>query len=160
MVWVEPPWRQIGTNCTTGVVTRMAKFYRIIILTCHAIAIELIIHKLTAEHSLSLACSERYLKRKKSTSLFTQLWTKTTRRDRPLWKQTLHKLAPPLKKVIYIYNLKKNQACDKWSETPDTWHMTCDTWWGVIMLSKFQLPSSYGLGVMMFWRFGGKGLLN
>ena len=44
--------------------------------------------------------------------------------------------------------------------TRDTWHVTCDmwhTWWRVNILSKFQLPSSYALGVMMFWRFGGKG---
>ena len=38
--------------------------------------------------------------------------------------------------------------------------MTHDTWWGVNILSKCQLPNSYGLGVMMFWRFGGKGSLN
>ena len=31
------------------------------------------------------------------------------------------------------------------------------TWWEVNILSKFQLCSSYGLGVMMFCRFGGKG---
>ena len=49
--------------------------------------------------------------------------------------------------------------------TPDTRHVTCDTWhvthdtWGVNILSKFQLPSSYGLWFMIFWRFGGKGLL-
>ena len=30
---------------------------------------------------------------------------------------------------------------------------------GVYILPKFQLPSSYGLDVMMFWRFGGKGSL-
>ena len=33
--------------------------------------------------------------------------------------------------------------------------MTLDTWH-----SKFQLSSSYGLGVMMFWRSGGKGSLD
>ena len=27
---------------------------------------------------------------------------------------------------------------------------TCDKWWGVNILSKFQLPSSYGLGRTMF----------
>ena len=48
--------------------------------------------------------------------------------------------------------------------TPDTWHLTHDTWhvtngWGSSILSKLQLPSSYGLGVMMFWRLGGKGSL-
>ena len=42
-------------------------------------------------------------------------------------------------------------------------HLTGDTWhvvgWGVNILSKCQLSSSYGLGVMMFWKFGGKGSL-
>ena len=37
--------------------------------------------------------------------------------------------------------------------------MTRDTWCGVNNLSKFQLPSSNGLGGMMFCRFGGKGSL-
>ena len=37
--------------------------------------------------------------------------------------------------------------------------MTCNTLWGVNNLSKYQLPSSYGLGVMMIRRFGGKGSL-
>ena len=55
-----------------------------------------------------------------------------------------------------------------WHVTPDTWQMTHDVWqvthdiWhlvGVNILSKCQLPSSYGLGVMMFQRFGGKGSL-
>ena len=44
--------------------------------------------------------------------------------------------------------------------TPDTWHLTPDMWWGVNILSKSQLFSSYGWGVMMFWKFGGKGLLS
>ena len=44
--------------------------------------------------------------------------------------------------------------------TPDTWHLTCDTWWGVNILSKFQLPSSFGLGGEVIWRSGGKGSLN
>ena len=41
---------------------------------------------------------------------------------------------------------------DTWHVTPDMWHLTCDmwqltydTWWGVNIISKFQLPSSYGL---------------
>ena len=33
------------------------------------------------------------------------------------------------------------------------------TWCGVNILSKFQLSSSYGLEVMMFWISGGKGWL-
>ena len=48
---------------------------------------------------------------------------------------------------------------DKWHLTHDMWHLTYDTWWGVNILSKFQLPSSYGLGVMMIRRFVGKGSL-
>ena len=51
-----------------------------------------------------------------------------------------------------------------WHMTPDpfTWHLTPDTWhgWGVNILSKSQLFSSYGWGVMMFYKFGGKGLLS
>ena len=35
--------------------------------------------------------------------------------------------------------------------------MTCDTWWAVNILSKFQLPISYGLGVKVFWRYIHKG---
>ena len=36
--------------------------------------------------------------------------------------------------------------------TCDTLHMACDTWWMVAEehYLKFQLSSSYGLGVMMF----------
>ena len=46
----------------------------------------------------------------------------------------------------------------------DTWHMTHDMWQvthdgGVNILSKFQLPSSCGLAVKVFWRFGGNGSL-
>ena len=38
-----------------------------------------------------------------------------------------------------------------------TWHMTCDMFGGVNILSKFQLPSSYGLWLMILWISGGKG---
>ena len=54
-----------------------------------------------------------------------------------------------------------------WHKTDDMWHLigdtrqvTRDTWYGVNILSKFQLSSSSGLGVKMFWRFGGKALVN
>ena len=52
-------------------------------------------------------------------------------------------------------------TCDTRNVTGDMWHLTPDVGHlvGVNILSKFQLPSSYGLGVMMFWRFGGKGSL-
>ena len=33
---------------------------------------------------------------------------------------------------------------------PDTGHLTCDMWWEVSILLKFQLPTFYSLGVMMF----------
>ena len=56
--------------------------------------------------------------------------------------------------------------CETWHATHDTWHMTHDTlhvtherWGEVHLLSKCQLPCSYGLGGKVFWRFGGKGWL-
>ena len=42
--------------------------------------------------------------------------------------------------------------------TYDIWTMTQETLREVIIVSKFQVPISNGLGFMMFWRFGGKGL--
>ena len=44
-----------------------------------------------------------------------------------------------------------------WHGTHDTWHVT---WKEVNILSTFQVPSSYGFGVNVFWRFGGKGSLS
>ena len=42
--------------------------------------------------------------------------------------------------------------------SPNRWHMTkCDTYSDVNILSKFQVPSSYSLGVKVSWKFGGKG---
>ena len=58
-----------------------------------------------------------------------------------------------------------------WHLTPDMWHMTHDTghvtgdmwhltqWQMMKIVSKFQGSSPNCLGVMVFWRFGGKGLL-
>ena len=43
--------------------------------------------------------------------------------------------------------------------TPDMWHLTPDTGLVVNIGYKFQVPSSNGLGVIMFWRYGGKGWL-
>ena len=42
------------------------------------------------------------------------------------------------------------------------WQMTRDMymWWGVNILSKFQLPSSYGLGETVFWEYFLKGWLS
>ena len=59
-----------------------------------------------------------------------------------------------------IFNLIKNDIwhliCDMWHGTPDMWRMLHETWFGVNILSTFQLSSSNGLGVMMFWKTRGK----
>ena len=47
-----------------------------------------------------------------------------------------------------------------WHMTGDTWQVTRDTWCGVNILSKFQFSSSNNLGLMMFWRSGGKGWMS
>ena len=42
---------------------------------------------------------------------------------------------------------------DRWHKTRDMWHVTCDTWhivWDEHSL-KFQLPSSFSLGLTVFW---------
>ena len=59
--------------------------------------------------------------------------------------------------TCYAWHMTSDTGLDTWHMTRDTWHLTSDNWRGVNILSKFQLPSSYGLGVLMFWRFGGKG---
>ena len=41
---------------------------------------------------------------------------------------------------------------DVWHVTRDTWHVTCDMLWGVNIHSKFQLPKSYSVWFMKFWR--------
>ena len=51
-------------------------------------------------------------------------------------------------------------TCNTWHVTHDMWHMTRDMFGGVNILSKFQLPSSYGLWFMILWRSGGKGWLS
>ena len=48
---------------------------------------------------------------------------------------------------------------DTWQMTHDTLHVTHDRWGEVNLLSTLQLPSSYGLEVKVFWRFGGKSWL-
>ena len=65
-------------------------------------------------------------------------------------RPSIHRLAPPL--CPKKRRRKKRKKCDMW-------HLTCDMWWGVNILSKFELSSSHGLGVIMLWRFGGKGWL-
>ena len=52
----------------------------------------------------------------------------------------------PEKKIInYVTH-------DKWHVTRDTWHVTRGWRW-----TFSQNFSSYGLGVLIFWKFGGKG---
>ena len=53
---------------------------------------------------------------------------------------------------------------DMWHLTPESWHMTCDLWHvsrdtqGVMnIVSKFQVPSFFGLGVKVSWRLWTKG---
>ena len=54
---------------------------------------------------------------------------------------------------------------DMWHLTPDMWHVTQDmchmthSWWWTLC-KKIQVSSSNGFGVMMFWRFGGKGWIS
>ena len=42
---------------------------------------------------------------------------------------------------------------DTWHVTHDTWQVSHNTQKVVNIVSKFQLPSSYGLGVKVFWRY-------
>ena len=44
-------------------------------------------------------------------------------------------------------------TCDIWNVTLDKWHVTRDSLGVVNIASKFQVPSSNGLGVIIFWRF-------
>ena len=44
-----------------------------------------------------------------------------------------------------------------WQMTNTMWHATCDTCLKVNILSKYQLPSSYGLREKVFWRYLHKG---
>ena len=64
--------------------------------------------------------------------------------------------------------------CETWHVTPDTshktqdmchvqndiWYVSRDTQWVVNIVSTFQVPSSNGLGVRIFWTFWGKGLVS
>ena len=64
--------------------------------------------------------------------------------------QALHQQASPL------CTGEKREI--KWHIICYTWHMTCVTWHvtgggRITLLSKFLLPSSYGLGVKVFWRY-------
>ena len=56
------------------------------------------------------------------------------------------------KSLCLIWNLTKkwNMTYDIWHVTHDSGHVTCDTPRMVIIVLKFHVPSSHGLGVMMF----------
>ena len=47
-----------------------------------------------------------------------------------------------------------HMTCDMWHVTHDIWRITCETWWGLNILSKFQLLSSFGLAGKVIWRSG------
>ena len=66
----------------------------------------------------------------------------------PVDKRDLHWLASP--HCPQKGRKYKDNNCDMW-------HMICDMGWVVNIISKFHLPSSYGLGAMMFWRLWRKG---
>ena len=48
---------------------------------------------------------------------------------------------------------------DIWHVTRDAWHMACDMLWGVNILFKIQLPSSYGLWYLISGGLGGNNML-
>ena len=70
----------------------------------------------------------------------------------------LHRLAPPLnpKKETNNNRYIWHETCDMWHVTCDMWQVIYDTWREGNMPSKVQAPSSFGFGVKVFWRFGGK----
>ena len=64
----------------------------------------------------------------------------------------------------FVKKERKKVTCNTWHVTRDmwrdTWHMTCDMFGGANILSKFRLPSSYGLWFMISWISEGKGWVN
>ena len=72
--------------------------------------------------------------------------------NRPSTDKLNRFVPPPKKKLLHVTR-------DMWHMTRDMWHGACDMLWWVNILSKFQLPSSYGLWYMIFWRSVGKGSL-
>ena len=73
----------------------------------------------------------------------------------PVNIQTLPWLALPLcqKKMWHPTGDIWHVTCDMWHVTRDIWHLTCNRWGEVNPPSKFQLPSFYGLGMMVWWRY-------
>ena len=51
-------------------------------------------------------------------------------------------------------------TCDIWHMAYGIWHVIYDRWREVNLLSKFQLPSSYGFGMKVFWRYFHKGWMS
>ena len=82
-----------------------------------------------------------------------------TRRGRPR-PISYTNLSKKKQKKIRINSNMWRITCGLWHVTCDTWHVTHDMLWGVNILSKFQLPSSYCLWFIRIWRYGGKGSLS
>ena len=62
-----------------------------------------------------------------------------------------------------VYKEEEQILSDMWQVTHYSWHIKCDMWHmthnrcgEVPRLTKFQLPSFYGLGVKVFWRYYNK----
>ena len=55
--------------------------------------------------------------------------------------------------IKYKENNTRCVTCDTLYMTRDMCHVTHDWWVEGNLLSKFQLPSSYGLGVKVFWKY-------
>ena len=57
---------------------------------------------------------------------------------------------------------KWHQTCDRWLVTPNIWNVTPDMWHvgEVNLVSNFQLPCLYGLGMKVHWRYFHKGRLS
>ena len=89
---------------------------------------------------------------------FYRFWTPNeTRRGRPCWSQTLHRLAPPL-----CPKKEREKICDTWHLTPETWYVTPDTWqltretWHVTCGGGWtfsQIVSYLALMVWVYWFF-------
>ena len=65
----------------------------------------------------------------------------------------------PSTNKLHLFLKKMCDICDTWHVTCDTlhvtrykWHKTCDLLREVNILSKFQLPSPYGLWFMFFFK--------
>ena len=77
--------------------------------------------------------------------------------NRPSTNKLHHFVRKKEKEMWHVTRDMWHVTRDTWHVTRDTWHVTRDTFWGVNILSKFQLPSSYRLWFMILWRSGGKG---